>query len=173
LPLGFDDEERRCPICDGIIWKGQKVLIEGVKMTVCDSCARYGKRITTKLKSTYLQKSYLTQEKTSSKPPIRKIDEIEEMEIVPDYPKRIRNVRTLKKLNQDQFSQKLNEKPSLIRRIESGKAKPTIKLAKKIEKVYNITLLKKVDENEVNVKKYIKKQPSSSLGDIAFFKKKK
>lgn len=170
MPLGFDDEERRCPICDGIIWKGQKVLIEGVKMTVCNSCAQYGKKLLAKPKSTYLKKSHSTEPKSSSRNSINKMDDVE---IVPDYAKKIRNVRTLKKLNQDQFAQKLNEKPSLLRRIESAKVKPTIKLAKKIEKVYNITLLKKSDEIEVNTKKYMKKQTSSTLGDIAFIKKKK
>jgi len=170
VPLGFDDEERRCPICDGIIWKGKKVLIEGVKMTVCNTCAQYGKKILTKPKSTYLKKSYSTKPRGSSRNVINKMDE---MEIVPDYEKIIRNVRTLNKLNQDQFAQKLNEKPSLLRRIESGKVKPTIKLAKKIEKVYNIKLLKKSDEIEVNTKQYMKKQTSSTLGDIAFIKKKK
>ncbi|TFG03137.1 MAG: TIGR00270 family protein [Promethearchaeota archaeon] len=167
LPLGFDEEERRCPICDGIIWKGQKVLIESVKMTVCNSCAQYGKKLITKPKST---SSYSARPKGSSRNSINKMDEVE---IVPDYAKIIRNVRTLKKLNQDQFAQKLNEKPSLLRRIESAKVKPTIKLAKKIEKVYNVILLKKSDEIEVNTKKYMKKQTSSNLGDIAFIKKKK
>ena len=51
-----------------------------------------------------------------------------------DYAKRIKNARTNSKLNQEQFAQKLNEKPSLLRRIESGKVEPTIKLAEKIEK---------------------------------------
>lgn len=167
MPLDFDNEERNCPICDGKIWKGKKVLIEGVKMTVCNSCAQYGKKLLTKPKSI---SSHSTHPKSSSRNVINKMEEVE---IVPDYAKLIRNVRTLKKLNQDQFAQKLNEKPSLLRRIEAAKVKPTIKLAKKIEKVYNITLLKKSDEIEVNTKKYMKKQTSSTLGDIAFIKKKK
>ncbi|MFX0188247.1 MAG: multiprotein bridging factor aMBF1 [Candidatus Hodarchaeota archaeon] len=173
MPLGFDEKERRCPICNGIVWKGQKVLIEGARITLCDSCARLGKKITTKPKSIDLRKSYSTQIKGSLKHPTRKFDEIEQIEIVNDYSKRIRNIRTINKLNQDQFAQKLNEKPSLIRRIESGKVKPTIKLAKKIEEIYKITLLIKADEIEVNTKKFMKKETSSALGDIAFFKKKK
>ncbi|MBA7704505.1 hypothetical protein ES703_113317 [subsurface metagenome] len=101
--------------------------------------------------------------------------EVEELEIVIDYAKRIRNVRNNLKLNQDQFAQKLNEKPSLLRRIEAGKVEPTIKLAKKIQEVYKIKLLKKVDETEFSVQKtkFMKKSTGSSLGDIAFIKKKK
>ena len=99
---------------------------------------------------------------------------IEELGIVLDYAKRIRNVRSNLRLNQDQFAQKLNEKPSLLRRIEAGKVEPTIKLAKKIQQVYKIKLLKKVDETEFNVQetKFMKKSTGSSLGDIAFIKKK-
>ena len=91
-----------------------------------------------------------------------------------DYAKRIRNVRNSLNLNQDQFAQKLNEKPSLLKRIETGKVEPTIKLAKKILKVYNIQLIKKADDTEFNVQetKFMKRSAGSSLGDIAYIKKK-
>ncbi len=168
------ESDNECPICGGIIWgKGQKVLIEGAKITVCQSCAQFGKKIITTNKSNY---SFTNKTKKSPHKPIKQKtrDFIQSsIEIVPDYSKRIRVVRSFNKLNQEQFAAKLNEKPSLIRRIESGKAKPTEKLAKKIEKVYNIKLLEKVDEIEVNTKKYMKKQTGSSLGDMAFIKKKK
>jgi len=94
------------------------------------------------------------------------------IEIVSDYAKKIRNARMNKKLNQEQFAQKLNEKPSLLRRIESGKVEPTIKLAKKIEKVYGTKLLRKADDVAVNTKNYMKRKGGSTLGDIAFIKKK-
>ena len=87
----------------------------------------------------------------------------------------LRKARNARGLNQDQFAQKLNEKPSLLRRIEAGKVEPTIKLAKKIEDVYNIKLIKQVDEIEPTAKQsqYMKKSSGSSLGDIAYVKKKK
>lgn len=165
-----------CPICGGIIWgKGQKVLIEGAKITVCQNCAQHGKKIITKSKSLYSKGSYVSKLKASPNKENLKSRNILEpsMEIVLDYAIKIRNARMLKNLTQDEFAQKINEKPSLIRRIESGKTIPTEKLAKKIEKVYQITLLKKPDQIEINTKKYMKKQTGSSLGDIAFIKKKK
>ena len=102
-------------------------------------------------------------------------DNLDQLEIVEDYAVRIRNARNQHNLNQDQFAQKLNEKPSLLRRIEAGKAKPNIKLAKKIEQVYNIKLIQSIDTIEVSPQtdKYMKKSSGSSLGDIAFIKKKK
>ena len=170
------ERENICPICGGIIWgKGQKVLIEGAKITVCDSCVQYGKKIITKTESLNIKKKYPVKKRNLETSKVsNKVNYSESTtEIVPDYAKKIRDIRTFNHLNQDQFAQKLNEKPSLIRRIESGKAEPTEKLAKKIESVYNIKLLKKAEDYIVSTKDYMKKQKKSSLGDIAIIKKKK
>ena len=170
--------DKECPICGGKIWgKGQKVLIEEAKITVCQSCAQHGKKIRNEHepKRSYSQQQTYVKLKSPVKKFVPKRDGDENIEIIHDYAKRIRNARNSRGFNQDQFAQKLNEKPSLPRRIEAGKVEPTIKLAKKIEKVYNITLLKKIDEIEPSAKqsKYMKKSRGSSLGDIAFITKKK
>ena len=168
--------EKDCPICGGKIWgRGQKVLIEGAKITVCQSCAQYGVKIkkvpsaTKKLNQDYAKPRYPAKKKMYN----RQIDN--GLEIVADYVTRIRNARSSRGLNQDQFAQKLNEKPSLLRRIEAGKVKPTVKLAKKIEQAYEITLVKKEDEIEPSTtqNKYMKKSSSTSLGDIAVVKRRK
>jgi putative transcription factor len=173
---GSREIDKECPVCGGKIWgKGQYVLLEGAKITVCQSCAQYGKKIqkSTSIidsrKPRYSKPIYTTKKYKS------KENEIEKLEIVSDYSDRIRNARTSRNLNQDQFAQKLNEKPSLLRRIESGKVEPTLQLAKKIEQVYNIKLLKESNEVKyaIETDKYLKKTKSSSLGDIAFIKKRK
>ncbi len=169
-----------CPICEGKIWgKGQRIILEGARITVCQNCGQLGTKITEKHKFTGISskpsysRGHSKNSITSQKKPAFKANSIDDMELVSDYAKRLRSVRMAKKLNQDQFAQKLNEKPSLIRRIEAGKVKPTIKLAKKIESVYNIRLLQKSDQIEVNTERFMKKSTGSSLGDIAFIKKKK
>jgi len=174
------EKDNECPICGSIIWgRGQRVLIEGARITVCQSCAQHGTKVTRKPSSSYSinkvphSMPYSNKAKTRAKSTFKPPQPIDDIEIVNDYAKKIRNARAARKLNQDQFAQKLNEKPSLLRRIEAGKAKPTLKLAKKIEQVYNIKLLEKADQIEVNTKKYMKRQTGSSLGDIAFIKKKK
>lgn len=171
----YSEVDKECPICGGIIWgKGQKVLLEGAKITVCDNCAQHGTKIYKPSNNVQIKKTAQKKPQTNLKKQTFKPKRIEELEIVLDYAKRIRNVRGNLRLNQDQFAQKLNEKPSLLRRIEAGKVEPTIKLAKKIQQVYKIKLLKKVDETEFNVQetKFMKKSTGSSLGDIAFIKKK-
>ncbi|MFX0042795.1 MAG: multiprotein bridging factor aMBF1 [Candidatus Hodarchaeota archaeon] len=173
---GTGNYSRECPICGGIIWgKGQYVLLEGAKIVVCQSCAQHGTKIYERPKPPQQKKLNYSQTISASKKSKPKQDSFDNVEIVPDYAKRIRNTRNSRNLNQEQFAQKLNEKPSLLRRIEAGKVEPTIKLAQKIEQTYHIKLLKKVDDIEasLNGSKYIKKSGGSSLGDIAFIKKKK
>ncbi|MFX1302807.1 MAG: multiprotein bridging factor aMBF1 [Promethearchaeota archaeon] len=172
----YNEIDKECPICGSIIWgKGQKVLLEGVKMTVCHNCAQHGTKIYKLPIKTHIKKPYSHKKARPIKRQMSKKDKIDELELIPDYAAKIRNARNSRGLNQDQFAQKLNEKPSLLRRIEAGKVEPTIKLAKKIEDVYKIKLLKEADEIESNIQdnKYMKRSTGTSLGDIAFIKKKK
>ena len=165
-----------CPICGGIIWgRGQKVLIEGAKMTVCNACAQHGTRIKSGAPKN-MQKREVSKKPskpTYNTPSYKPKDNFDELELVADFAERIRNARIKSKLSQELFAQKLHEKLSLMKRIETGKAKPTIPLAKKIEKTYNITLLQKSSQEEINYKSYVKRGSGSSLGDIAFIKKRK
>ncbi len=172
----YNEIDKECPICGSIIWgKGQRILLEGAKITVCHNCAQHGIKIQKPPTSKHIKKLYSHDKKSHPKRPILKKPNVDDLEIIQDYTKKIRNVRSSLGLNQDQFAQKLNEKPSLLRRIEAGKVEPTIKLAKKIEDVYKIKILKKTTEIEANVEstKYMKKSSGTSLGDIAFIKKKK
>jgi len=172
----YNEIDKECPICGSIIWgKGQRVLLEGAKITVCHNCAQHGIKIQKPPTSTHVKKPYPYNRKTPPKRQVLKEKFVDDLEIIPDYAKKIKNKRNSLGLNQDQFAQKLNEKPSLLRRIEAGKVEPTVKLAKKIEDVYNLKILKKSDEIEARVQnnKYMKKSNVKSLGDIAFIKKKK
>lgn len=171
----YNEIDKECPICGSIIWgKGQRVLLEGAKITVCYNCAQHGTKIRKPATSYQLKKPSQTRPLSSPKKQTLKTHIRDELDVVSDYANIIKVARSSRGLNQDQFAQKLNEKPSLLRRIEAGRAEPTIKLAKKIEKVYNIRLLKTVDETDFNVQetKFMKKSTGTSLGDIAFIKKK-
>ena len=42
----YNEIDKECPICGSIIWgKGQRVLLEGAKITVCLNCAQHGKKL--------------------------------------------------------------------------------------------------------------------------------
>jgi len=170
------DVDKECPICGGIIWgRGIDVIIEGAKMRVCQSCAKNGKKIInkqTQRPASRRREKYTR--KTSSSKISKRVDSYFEPDIVlvDNFNEKIRHVRERNNLTQAKFAQSLQEKESLIRRIEQKKTKPTIKLAKKIQNTYNITLLKESDAVKVDTSKYIKKRDSGvSLG--SFIKKKK
>jgi putative transcription factor len=171
-------QNEECPICGGVIWGGgQKVLIEGAKIRVCESCAQHGKKIIpTRSRKTYHKRSTSSRKQSSSSNSRKSSRSYLEPEliVVDDYAKRIREAREKRNLTQEQFAQRIHQKESLIRRFEASKNKPTIELAKKLEKEYNIKLLEESDITQVNTSDYIKKKRGgTSLGDIAFIKKKK
>ena len=69
--------------------------------------------------------------KTESEEPETEVMDL----LVEDYAEKIRKKRESLGINQKEFAKKLNEKESLIQKIEAGHFEPSIGLAKKIGKV--------------------------------------
>jgi putative transcription factor len=61
-------------------------------------------------------------------------------EVVPDYDQRIRNARESEGLTQEELAKQLNEKASLIRKLERGDVLPSDKVQRKLEKALGISL---------------------------------
>ncbi|MCP8311845.1 MAG: multiprotein-bridging factor 1 family protein [Candidatus Methylarchaceae archaeon HK02M1] len=120
----------QCEICGssltGRIFTTQ---IEGAKFRVCSSCVKLGSPVRNK-------KAVKTVVKKSS-------SYLEEplLELRKDYNKVMRQQREKLGLSQEQFGRKINEKPSVIKLLESGKLKPNDLLAKKVEHALKIKLL--------------------------------
>ncbi len=100
----------------------------------------------------------------------RKADRDKLPEIVPDYDSKIRKAREEMGLTQEVLAKYVGEKVSVIKRIEMGKLKPTIELAKKLEKVLKVTLLSDVASDVgVSVKE---RKVEVLLGDVVVIKDK-
>ncbi len=67
--------------------------------------------------------------------------DLDEDLIVPDYASIIRKARESLGLTQEQLGRLINEKPSVIRRIESGAMVPTPVIARKLERALKIRLI--------------------------------
>jgi putative transcription factor len=97
----------------------------------------------------------------------------ESQEIVENYAEVVKKARGA--MTVEEFAASLNEKATVIQKVETGKLKLTIKLAKRIEKVYRVKLVHQRDAAEdiedVIWKPEKKGEYSPTLGD--FIKEKK
>ncbi|MBR9681356.1 MAG: TIGR00270 family protein [Candidatus Altiarchaeota archaeon] len=142
-----------CEIC-GERKANSNSKIDGTNFRVCENCNRFGKVIH---KPAPLKKSGSSF-----------IEVKTELEILPDFPKRIRSAREASGLNRKEFAQRLNEKVGVIEQIESGKRLPNVQVAKKIERHFNIQLIGSVVETETQTSSL----PKMTLGDQVVMKTK-
>ncbi len=61
-------------------------------------------------------------------------------EVVQDYDERIRSARESKQLTQEELANQLNEKASLIRKLERGDVLPSDSIQRKLERALDIDL---------------------------------
>ena len=130
-----------CELCGKDCQNLKKVEIEGTIVEVCDSCARFG------IKSFEIGKPSEKQ-KGMYKPIKREIDfsSLESRaELIEGYGAYVKKARLAKGLNIEQLAKRLNEKASVLRRIEHEQMRPDEKLVKKIERFLGIELEKYED----------------------------
>jgi putative transcription factor len=70
--------------------------------------------------------------------------EEENWELAEDYSKRIREAREGREWKVETLAAKINERASLLAKLEAGNMKPTDELVVKLEKELNIVLMEKV-----------------------------
>jgi putative transcription factor len=81
--------------------------------------------------------------------PQKKINLTDEFILDPEFPKVIRDARNKKGITHDQLGQKINEKVTLLKKIETGTIRPDETLSKKLEKFLGIRLY--INSNEENI----------------------
>jgi len=130
-------------------------LVEGTEMNLCQGCGKYGKRLN----------KPVTRQHKPVRAPKPEISEI----VTNGYAQKIRTARENKGMTQKDFAQMLNERESVVQKLETGNLKPSINLARKLERVLKITLV----EVEEITKVESSKKPSGPLtiGDILNVKK--
>jgi len=155
-----------CELCGRHVERRLSMKIEGTVMEVCSGCARYGERVKEKKISPSAPSWQRPIRKTSSSPP----KDFTTTELFDDYPTIIREAREQKGLTQEQLGQLLNERVSVINRIEVGKMRPAEKLVRKLENTLNVKIAGKVESEKVSSQSTAKKD--LTLGDIVEIKRK-
>ncbi|MFC2162628.1 multiprotein bridging factor aMBF1 [Candidatus Altiarchaeota archaeon] len=155
-----------CEICGRQTSKGFKIKIEGGQATACGNCASHGEVIGKVVPG---QKK---QDHAPRKPQEVGFDIETGKELVEDYQGIIKRAREKRGLRQDELARMINEPSSLIHRIESGRKPPSPKVAGKLERKLDITLLK-ASEEAGDVKTGGKRTGPLTLGDMVVIKNKK
>ncbi len=136
-----------------------KALVEGVEMNVCRACAGFGKVLE---QPQAFRRSFQKYQKPAEPVIIEAV--------MDDYAEKIKQAREKRKLNQEEFARFLTERESLLTSIEAGRQKPTIELAKKLEKLLNIQLIEMIKEEPMQKEEARKKGPLT-IGDMLQMKK--
>ena len=160
-----------CEICGKPVSETNptRAKIEGSVMIVCKECSKLGKIQKAPPKPKFVQQKN-KQQKNKPKRNYSRNDEPSE-ELIEDFDFAIRKARESRDWSREVLGKKINERVSVINRIESGKMTPDPKLTKKLEKALNITLLENV--NDVDLNQFINSSSGErTLGNIVKIKRK-
>lgn len=143
-----------CTLCGKNVDKLFLAEVEGSKVEVCEACGKFGKvleEIKPKVERVFVEKQSIPQL------------EGPEEEFKSNYGKIIIQARQKLELERKDFAKKINEKESIIRRVELQQMTPDEKLRKKIENFLEIKLTEVYEP-----KKLERGLPESTLtlGDI-------
>lgn len=181
---------KECEVCGREAHSLFKRKIEGVIMEVCNDCRDVGEepdydrgsrspsRNVSKFRNIYAnspKKSKPAQK--AYKPPSRpsaykKRDNISNLKIVDNYANILIKCRNEQKLSAKEFANSLFIKENYYHRIEKGTTQLNIKLARRIEKKYNITLVETEERQEdEDFSKYSPKASQDSTDSMIYFRK--
>lgn len=121
-----------CELCGKDTDSLTKTKIEGAKLKVCDSCSDMGEEVSTPSKNVKKSKSKSRSSSSSKKRDTKTLAN--------DYGERVKEAREHKQLSIQELSDELDEKASLLKKIEQEQLKPEKSLAGKLEKKFDIEL---------------------------------
>lgn len=150
----------QCEMCGEEVPSLTTVRIEGAEIDVCDECADFGTEVRTESTSSTSTKystssgsggSSSSASSSSSSPSSSesRSDMFDEMEeVAQDYDQRIRSAREASGLTQEELAKQLNEKSSLIRKLEHGDVLPSDEVQTKLERKLDISLAESADMDD-------------------------
>ena len=141
----------QCEMCGAETGSPKTIKVEGAELDVCDNCADFGTEVKTQQDTGSTSTKYSTSSSSSSgssssntssgSSQSRRSDMFDNMdEIAQDYDERIRDARENAGMSQEDLAKELNEKASLIRKLERGDVLPSDEVQTKLERKLDIAL---------------------------------
>ncbi len=154
----------QCEMCGAEQASLTTTKVEGAELELCSSCTDFGTEVREEPSSSAGSK-YSTSSSSgtpsssssssasgssgSSGESRRPRDMFDDMdEIATDYDDQIRSARESRGLSQEELADDLNEKASLIRKLERGDTLPTDDVQRKLERALDISLVEGKDVDE-------------------------
>lgn len=136
------ERKRACELCgkNTVVFKAD---VEGTELEICRDCGSFGK----------ISKPY-QRSASASVPSLKPKEEEEPKErIAYNYTELIKKGREQHNMTQEELAKKLNEKESIIHKMETGTLPPSIEFARKLEKLFTIRLVEEQKTEVVAEKK--------------------
>ncbi|MEA1930694.1 MAG: multiprotein bridging factor aMBF1 [Euryarchaeota archaeon] len=153
----------QCEMCGADETSLTTTKVEGAELELCENCQGFGTTVKTQESSSSTSK-YSTSSSSgtsgssggatggstgSGGSTRRKKDMFDDMdELAADYDDRIREARESEGLTQEELADDLNEKASLIRKLERGDILPSDEVQTKLEKKLEISLIEGTDVDD-------------------------
>ncbi len=154
-----------CEICGKEIrYRPVKIIVEGTELNVCNECRDHGVEDV----STSMQHGVTRVVRKDRRPQQSKPIVFTE-ELVEGFNDIIKRERQKRGWSQEELAKRIQEKESLIRKIENAEITPEPDVVEKLERIFDIKLREKVQEVKLNPQKKL----VPTLGDVVIIKKKK
>jgi len=142
-----------CELCGKEAGPVKPVFIEGTKLHVCQNCMRFGEEYKTQggrpnapaPSASVIEERLQRREKRMQTKDV--YADTQSTEIIDDYGRVIRDARTAKGMDVEQFAASINEKKGIIAKVEANDLVPDERLMRKIERALNIKLTETVMSN--------------------------
>jgi len=144
-----------CEMCGKESEWTKTIFLEGAQLKVCKECSRFGEGVTTAAGGKKAapgsgpSRAVVAERLEARERRMRTRDVYGEetsyvVDLVPEYPAVIRDARAAKGLKQEDLAAKLNERASIIAKLENGSMRPNDALIKKLEKELGVKLTERV-----------------------------
>ena len=162
-----------CEICGKPVPENNPIRakIEGSVMVVCKECSKLGTIQKEPPKPKFVKQNNKSKRSANTRNRSYSRKDEPEEELIEDFSLEVRKAREAKNWSREDLGKKINERVSVITRIETGKMTPDNKVTRKLEKALNIKLLEEVDNVDLN--QFINSSSGErTLGNIMKIKRK-
>jgi putative transcription factor len=143
-----------CEMCGKDVDSLTAVRVEGSVLQLCADCAKFGQAVAPAPTSSaparsgyseYAEPHHAAALRTRRTEERDVFSDMPELELAPDWGQRIRHARERLGWTPEEFGKRLNEKKSLVLKVETGSFRPPDDTLRKIERLLKIRLT--VDSN--------------------------